>query len=509
MRLRHCLALQSLQYYFYANYSMTDRSRPALPNDRLASHRPPPVDALMALSGAQDLIKKHGRTATLGALRKYLEKWRAGHMDQAQAASKLIASEFDPSECLKNCEASLDKQAQPSLKPVFNLTGTVLHTNLGRAVLAPEAIAAAVAAMQGFSNLEFDLAGSTRGDRDSHVEGLLIELTGCEAATVVNNNAAAVLLTLAALAPRQEVIVSRGELIEIGGAFRIPDIMRRAGCKLVEVGATNRTHLSDYEAAIGPSTALMMKVHTSNYVVQGFTSSVSAQELARLCAAHGIAVVEDLGSGSLVDLTQWGLPSEPTPQQSLAAGVGVVTFSGDKLLGGPQTGLIVGSKELIAKIKRHPLKRSLRCDKATLAALEATLRLYRDPDRLPERLPTLRMLTRTPAQILPVAKRLQPILAAALGPVVAVSIQPCKSQIGAGSLPVDRLESLCLAIAPAQAKGKGSGTFCKRVADSLRGLPIPVIGRIEDGQVKLDLRCLDGADNVDRFEAQLAQLTRL
>ena len=509
MRLRHFLALQSLQYYFYANYFMTDRSRPALPNDRLASHRPPPVDALMALSGAQDLIKKHGRTATLGALRKYLEKWRAGHMDQAQAASKLIAFEFDSTACLKNCEASLDKQAQPSLKPVFNLTGTVLHTNLGRAVLAPEAIAAAVAAMQGFSNLEFDLAGSTRGDRDSHVEGLLIELTGYAAATVVNNNAAAVLLILAALAPRQEVIVSRGELIEIGGAFRIPDIMRRAGCKLVEVGATNRTHLSDYEAAIGPSTALMMKVHTSNYVVQGFTSSVSAQELAPLCAAHGIAVVEDLGSGSLVDLTQWGLPSEPTPQQSLAAGVGVVTFSGDKLLGGPQTGLIVGSKELIAKIKRHPLKRSLRCDKATLAALEATLRLYRDPDRLPERLPTLRMLTRTPAQILPVAKRLQPILAAALGPVVAVSIQPCKSQIGAGSLPVDRLESLCLAIAPAQAKGKGSGTFCKRVADSLRGLPIPVIGRIEDGQVKLDLRCLDGADNVDRFEAQLAQLTTL
>ena len=488
---------------------MTDRSRPALPNDRLASHRPPPVDALMALSGAQDLIKKHGRTATLGALRKYLEKWRAGHMDQAQAASKLIASEFDPSECLKNCEASLDKQAQPSLRPVFNLTGTVLHTNLGRAVLAPEAIAAAVAAMQGFSNLEFDLAGGARGDRDSHVEGLLIELTGCEAATVVNNNASAVLLILAALAPRKEVIVSRGELIEIGGAFRIPDIMRRAGCKLVEVGATNRTHLSDYEAAIGPSTALMMKVHTSNYVVQGFTSSVSAHVLAPLCATHGIAVVEDLGSGSLVDLTQWGLPSEPTPQQSLAAGVGVVTFSGDKLLGGPQTGLIVGSKDLIAKIKRHPLKRSLRCDKATLAALEATLRLYRDPDRLPERLPTLRMLTRTPTQMRPTANRLQPVLAAALGPDVEVSIQPCKSQIGAGSLPVDRLESLCLAIAPAQAKGKGSGTFCKRVVGALRGLPIPVIGRVEDGQVKLDLRCLDGADAVDGFEAQLAQLKTL
>ena len=485
---------------------MTVSSRPALNSDRIVPHRPPPVDALMALPGAQKLINQHGRAATLGEVRKYLEKWRAAHVKQAQAASKLIASEFDVSECLTNCAASLDAQAQPSLKPVFNLTGTVLHTNLGRAVLAPEAIAAAVAAMQGFSNLEFDLAGSTRGDRDSHVEGLLIELTGCEAATVVNNNAAAVLLILAALAPRQEVIVSRGELIEIGGAFRIPDIMRRAGCKLVEVGATNRTHLADYEAGISRSTALVMKVHTSNYVVQGFTSSVSAQELAPLCATHGIAVVEDLGSGTLVDLTQWGLPSEPMPQQSLAAGVGIVTFSGDKLLGGPQTGLIVGSKTLIAKIKRHPLKRSLRCDKATLAALEATLRLYRDPDRLPERLPTLRMLTRTPAHLLPTAKRLQPLLAAALGSGVEVSIQPCKSQIGAGSLPVDRLESLCLAIAPTTVKGKGSGTFCKRVADALRGLPIPVIGRIEEGQVKLDLRCLDGIDEVNRFEAQLARV---
>ena len=324
---------------------------------------------------------------------------------------------------------------------------------------------------------------------------------------MVNNNAAAVLLTLAALAPQKEVIVSRGELIEIGGSFRIPDIMRHAGCKLVEVGATNRSHLSDYEAAIGPSTALVMKVHTSNYVVQGFTSSVSARELAPLCASHGIAVVEDLGSGSLVDLTQWGLPNEPMPQQSLAAGVGVVTFSGDKLLGGPQTGLIVGSKALIAKIKRHPLKRSLRCDKATLAALEATLRLYRDPDRLQERLPTLRMLTRTPAQLRPAAERLQPILAAVLGPNVEVSIQPCKSQIGAGSLPVDLLDSLCLAIAPAQAKNKGSGTLCKRVADMLRILPVPVVGRIEDGQVKLDLRCLDGTDALERFATQLSQLT--
>ncbi len=464
----------------------------------------------MALPVAQTLATQHGRSATLSAIRGYLERWRLSRADGSRQASDLASESFSNALCLSDCQTQLEAESLPSLKPVFNLTGTVLHTNLGRAVLAPEAIDAAVAAMQGFSNLEFDLEGSTRGDRDSHVEDLLRELTGCEAATVVNNNAAAVLLTLAALAPKREVMVSRGELIEIGGAFRIPDIMRRAGCKLVEVGATNRTHLSDYEAAIGPATALAMKVHTSNYVVQGFTSSVSAQELAPLCAARGVAVVEDLGSGTLVDLTRWGLPAEPMPQQSLTAGVDVVTFSGDKLLGGPQAGLIVGRKDLIAKIKRHPLKRSLRCDKATLAALEATLRLYRDPDRLAERLPTLRMLTRTPEQLSPLAKRLQPQLAAALGAGADVSVQPCKSQIGAGSLPVDRLESLCLAIGPANlkstAKNKSSGAFCKTVADALRGLPIPVIGRIEEGQVKLDLRCLDGSEAEKRFTAQLKQL---
>jgi L-seryl-tRNA(Ser) seleniumtransferase len=483
-----------------------------------AVNRPPSVDALMALPEAEELARQHGRAATLGAIREYLENWRLKSTDHGKSPKKSAKEPFNSSACLFDCHARLEAASQASLKQVFNLTGTVLHTNLGRAVLAPEAIAAAVAAMQGFCNLEFDMDGGARGDRDSHVEGLLRELTGCEAATVVNNNAAAVLLTLAALAPRREVIVSRGELIEIGGAFRIPDIMRRAGCKLVEVGATNRTHLHDYESAIGPSTALAMKVHTSNYVVQGFTSSVSAVQLAPLCAAHGVAVVEDLGSGTLVDLTRWGLPAEPMPQQSLAAGVGVVTFSGDKLLGGPQAGLIVGRKDLIAKIKRHPLKRSLRCDKATLAALEATLRLYRDPDRLAERLPTLRMLTRTAQQLRPLANRLQPLLAAALGPGALVSVQPCKSQIGAGSLPVDRLDSICLAIAPfndkvaqsatggSGSKTKSSGAFCKRVATALRGLPVPVIGRIEDGQVKLDLRGLDGADAQERFVAQLGQL---
>ncbi len=457
-----------------------------------AALRPPALDKLLASAVMAALVQTHGRAAVLGVARAGLERWRA----QAPPI------EFDAAAFEADCNAALELQAAAALRPVFNLTGTVLHTNLGRAVMAPEAIEAVVAVMRGASNLEYDLRTGARGDRDDHIEALLRELTGAEAATAVNNNAAAVLLVLAALAGGKEVPVSRGELIEIGGSFRIPDIMRRAGAKLVEVGTTNRTHLADFEAAMGPRTGLVMKVHASNYAIHGFTAGVPMPELGALCKARGIALVEDLGAGTLVDLTRWGLPAEPTPAQSIAAGVNVVTFSGDKLLGGPQAGLIVGDKALIQKIKKHPMKRALRLDKMTIAALEATLKLYRDPDRLAQRLPALRLLTRSEAEITALAHRLQPAVANALGARAVVQVQPCKSQIGSGSLPVDRLPSACLSLS-APPGAKRSGAWPEKLAQALRNLPMPVLGRIEEGAVRLDLRCLDGAAMQEAFSQQL------
>ncbi|MBL8330177.1 MAG: L-seryl-tRNA(Sec) selenium transferase [Rubrivivax sp.] len=457
--------------------------------------RPPSLDKLLDSAPLRQLVAQHGRAATLGVARSQLEAWRA----QAPGTG------FDTASFEARCAAELERKASAALRPVFNLTGTVLHTNLGRALMAPEAIEAVVAVMRGASNLEFDLATGARGDRDDHLDGLLRELTGAEAATVVNNNAAAVLLVLAALAERKEVPVSRGELIEIGGAFRIPDIMRRAGCRLVEVGTTNRTHLRDFAEAIGPKTGLVMKVHTSNYAVQGFTAAVPPSELAALCLAKGIPFAEDLGSGTLVDLTRFGLPAEPTPAQSIAAGVDVVTFSGDKLLGGPQAGLIVGRKDLIARIKKCPLKRSLRLDKMTIAALEATLKLYRDPDRLAQRLPALRLLTRSAAELRQQAERLQPPLQQAVGLHALVHVRACRSQIGSGSLPVDRLDSACLALGPAPGTRR-AGKLPERLAEAFRALPVPVIGRIEDGELRLDLRCLEAGEPEARFLAQLGYL---
>ncbi len=446
--------------------------------DRSAA-RPPALDKLLDSRALRELIETHGRTGVTAIAREALDAWRA---DASQP--------FDIGAFESHCATELAARAAMHLRPVLNLTGTVLHTNLGRAPLPQEAIDAVAQVMAQPSNLEYTLASGARGDRDDHIDGLLRELTGAQAATAVNNNAAAVLLVLAALAEKKEVIVSRGELVEIGGAFRIPDIMRRANARLVEVGTTNRTHLRDFEAAIGPKTGLVMKVHASNYAIEGFTASVPIAELAALCRARGLPLAEDLGSGALIDMARWGLPTEPTPMQSIATGANIVTFSGDKLLGGPQAGLIVGDKELIARIKKNPLKRALRLDKMTIAALEAVLKLYRDPDRLAQRLPTLRLLTVRWPRSRRRRERLAAPIARALAERATVQVLPCKSQIGSGSLPVDRLPSACIAIGP-PAGAKRAGGFPDRVAAALRELPLPVIGRVEEGQLRLDLRCLD------------------
>ena len=398
-------------------------------------------------------------------------------------------------------KAVLSALAQPSLVHVFNLTGTILHTNLGRAPLPPSAVEAMVAAA-GACNLEYDLEKGSRGDRDSHLEPLLQRLTGAEAATVVNNNAAAVLLVLNTLAHERSVIVSRGELIEIGGAFRIPDIMARAGCHLHEVGTTNRTHLKDFAGGIGEDTALIMKVHASNYEIQGFTAAASESSLATLSSEHNLPFVVDLGSGALADLSDYGLPHERTPAETLADGADIVTFSGDKLLGGPQAGLIVGRKDLVDKIRKNPMKRAMRLDKVTIAALEAVFRLYADPQRLPERLPTIGLLARPAEEITNVAERIFPAVVRALDGVARIEIVPCRSQIGSGSLPVDLLESAALSIRPIKER-RGVGSLVDKIAKAFRALPAPVIGRIQDGAFLLDLRCLE---NEAAFTAQLTKI---
>ncbi|MFV3358196.1 L-seryl-tRNA(Sec) selenium transferase, partial [Klebsiella pneumoniae] len=373
-----------------------------------------------------------------------------------------------------------------ALRPVFNLTGTVLHTNLGRAIQAESAVEAVASAMRAPVTLEYDLDDAGRGHRDRAIADLLCQITGAEDACIVNNNAAAVLLMLAATASGREVVVSRGELVEIGGAFRIPDVMRQAGCQLHEVGTTNRTHAKDYRQAVNDNTALLMKVHTSNYSIEGFTKAVDEAELAAIGRELDVPVVADLGSGSLVDLSQYGLPKEPRPQEMIAAGVSLVSFSGDKLLGGPQAGIIVGKRALIAQLQSHPLKRALRADKMTLAALEATLRLYQHPEALREKLPTLRLLARPAEEIRRLAERLQPDLAAHYADF-AVSVAACQSQIGSGSLPVDRLPSAALTFTPHD----GRGSRLEALAARWRALPCPVIGRIYDGRLWLDLRCLE------------------
>ncbi|ASL85272.1 MULTISPECIES: L-seryl-tRNA(Sec) selenium transferase [Serratia] len=440
----------------------------------------PAIDRLLREPAIEPLVAQHGQTL-IGEL---LRRLQAQARDAIKQQQRLPAWCGDWPQALR---AELARQQRPALLPVFNLSGTVLHTNLGRALLAQPVKDAVSAVMGEAVTLEYDLDGAGRGHRDRAVASLLCRLTGAEDACIVNNNAAAVLLMLAAIAPGKEVVVSRGELVEIGGAFRIPDVMRQAGCQLVEVGTTNRTHLKDYRQAISEQTGLLMKVHTSNYSIQGFTAAVDEAELAQLGAEQGVPTATDLGSGSLIDMAQYGLPAEPMPQRLLAAGVDLVTFSGDKLLGGPQAGIIVGKKALIARLQQHPLKRALRVGKLTLAALEATLRLYLQPEKLAEQLPTLRLLTRPQQEMQQAAERLLAALRPRFTADFDLRAEPCWSQIGSGSLPVDRLPSYALTFTPRD----GRGATLEALAERWRRLPQPVIGRLGDGRLWLDLRCLE------------------
>ena len=440
----------------------------------------PPVDeciraaeAHSALAGFSHLYLKALVTRALGAMRAVIANEKSDAANREDIIKKIVGA--------VEHAAAVD---EPALKSVINATGVVLHTNLGRAILPEAAIEAIAQAARSAVNLEFDLEGGSRGDRDALVESELCALTGAESATVVNNNAAAVLLALTAIAEGREVIVSRGELIEIGGSFRLPDVMARSGARLREVGTTNRTHPSDYENAIGSETALLLKVHPSNYRVVGFTSEVTLEELVKIGCARGIPVMEDLGAGALIDMSAYGLPREPIVAERIAAGADLVSFSGDKLLGGPQAGIVVGKRAMVARLKANALKRALRCDKLTLAALSATLRVYLRSGNLAADIPTLRFLTRTVAEMKQIAPRARDILVDRLGAEFRCEIIESTSQIGSGALPTEELPTIAIRVTHPRVSANS-------IADIFRRAHQPIIGRITADGFQLDLRTVD------------------
>lgn len=438
----------------------------------------PSVDKLLKMPQGEQLISEFGHSAVVVACRTLLVQAR----QFIQQHQQLPINFLDFERTFAELQQYLQQQNQVQIKAVHNLTGTVLHTNLGRALWSEESQQAALAAMRQNVALEYDLDEGRRSHRDNHISELLCRLTDAQAACVVNNNAAAVLLMLATFAQGKEVIISRGELIEIGGAFRIPDIMAQAGCRLVEVGTTNRTHLNDYRNAINENTAFLMKVHSSNYQICGFTSAVSEAELAELGREMSVPVITDLGSGALMDLSRYGLPKEPTVQEKVAQGVDLVSFSGDKLLGGVQAGIIVGKKAWIERLQAHPLKRVLRCDKVILAGLEATLRLYFNPEKLSERLPTLRLLTKSVEQLRADAERLKARLESRLNADFQLQIEDSLAQIGSGSQPMERVPSVAVTLSEkTPQKLSALSTRFKRLSQ-------PIIGRMENGKLWLDLR---------------------
>ncbi|MAI40951.1 MAG: L-seryl-tRNA(Sec) selenium transferase [Candidatus Azotimanducaceae bacterium] len=454
------------------------------------TNRPPSIDALLKNGIIRQLSDRYGRNEVATTIRGNLDAWR-----QKYYGGDL--SNFSFEKLIKDVKENLEADGRFSLKSVFNLSGIVLHTNLGRALLPPSAISTIVKVASSPTNLEYDLDTGGRGDRDDHIESLICELTGAEAATVVNNNAAALMLTLNSLALGKEVPLSRGELVEIGGSFRIPEIIVRSGCTLREVGSTNRTHLHDYQNAINHQTAVLMKVYTSNYEIRGYVSEVATSDLAHLAQENNLPLVVDLGSGNLINMADYGLPYEPLVIDAIGAGADAVTFSCDKLLGGPQAGIIIGKKPLIQKIKENPMKRALRVDKMTIAGLYEVLLLYKNPDKLRELLPTLRLLTREIEELEELAFTIVDSIGKVLEGFAETSVVNVDSQIGSGSLPLERLPSKAISITTT------NDILLRKIASAFRRLPQPVIGRIHDGSLLFDMRTLEDKEG---FLSQLGQL---
>ena len=449
----------------------------SMPNKSPSLRDLPSVDRVVGHPEASYLLRRYSRDYITEKIRQILDELRQA----IRRGDKILAEEIDEGSILSRLMSGMASNDESGLIPVVNATGTILHTNLGRALLPQAAQAALTQVAQHPVNLEYDLESGRRGKREENVETLLLQLTGAEAASVVNNNAAAVLLGLNTVAQGKEVIVSRGELIEIGGSFRIPEIMAKSGAILKEVGSTNRTHPEDYEKAIGEKTALLLKVHTSNYKIVGFVAEVTLGQLVAIGQKHKIPVMEDLGSGALIDLSEHGLPKEPVVAEQIAAGADIVTFSGDKILGGPQAGLVVGKKQWLEQMNRNPLKRALRCGKLTLAALEATLKIYQQsPDAVAE-IPTLRAFTRPLREIEQMGQQVLPLLQKSLGEEFALTLEDSAAQIGSGALPTEEIPSKVIAI-------HHPTLSAEKIARRFRMAKPPILGRVRENRFLLDLR---------------------
>jgi len=454
------------------------------PDKQLLFRQIPGVDQLLIHPVIGNALTSHPKALVLRAIHQVLELLRTDiKAENISGSAALLDIESVSSRVME----TLNILSRPSLRNVINATGVVVHTNLGRSILPENAIEKFRSIAGGYSNLEYDLDQGRRGSRYVHVEEILRELTSAEAAMAVNNNAGAVLIALETLAKDREVVVSRGQLVEIGGSFRIPDVMRKSGARMVEVGTTNKTHLKDYEEVIGPETALLLKVHTSNFQVVGFTKEVPLPELVKLGERHGIPVMEDLGSGCFIDFSTYGLIREPTVQEALAEGAGLVTFSGDKLLGGPQAGIILGKRDLVEAIRRNPLNRALRIDKLTLLALEETLRMYRDPQAVMEEIPTLRMICQTYDSLSAKAERLFALVKSFENERFSIGLMDGASKVGGGALPLQELRSRLLCLIP--------GTLSSQQIEArLRGFSTPVITRVERDRVVLDVRTIQESE---------------